>query len=325
MSGLTVTHPWVLALLPLALIPLLVSLRGALSHSWLGLVPRDRLGRSAEAGLRILTSLAMVALILALSGLQGTRTGSPDPEGGARVVILLDRSRSMTEPFGKGKETGSEPTKAEAARRTLLDLLDRAPGPRYGLIKFSTAPMLAVPLTGKTDMVRAGLRPLAAKGLTLTDLAAPLAMAAEAFSRAGGGPRIVLLVTDGGSKVEDREKHQLRRWVPRYGLNILWLRLRSPGRPSVRAELDPETSEANRAPRRLHNFFQSLGVPYRVYEVPDGDALDELAERLQGLPVPSDGPTRAGGWRGPALIALALGTGAVLLLALLRAIQRRRW
>lgn len=325
MSALTVEHPWVLFLLPLALVPPLVSLRGSLGHSWLALVPRDRLGSTLEAGLRALACLAIAAVVIALAGIRAGGEDSGKQADGASVMILLDRSRSMTEPFGTQAGAGDETTKAEAARRLLLDLLERAPEHRYGVVKFSTAPMLAVPPTTRTDMVRAGFRPLMTDGLTLTDLAGPFAMATDTLSRLGPGPRIVLLVTDGGAEVGDRQKHLLRRWLPRYGVDLLWLRPRSPGPPSVDKPLDPETSDAHRAPRELHTFFQSLPMPYSVFEVPGDEAVPELVAALEQHPT-APAPQAAGtGWRVPALAGLAFALTAGLALAAVRARQRRRW
>lgn len=329
MSGLTIDHPWVLFLLPLALVPLLVSLRGSLGHSWLALVPRDRLGAGLEAGLRTLACLAIAAVVIALSGIRAGGEASGTQAEGASVMILLDRSRSMTEPFGTqtgtGADAGEETTKAEAARRLLLDLLEQAPEHRYGLVKFSTAPMLAVPPTTRIDMVRAGIRPLMTDGLTLTDLAGPFAMATNTLSRLGSGPRIVVLVTDGGAEVSDREKHLLRRWLPRYGVNLLWLRPRSPGPPSVQKPLDPETSDAHRAPRQLHTFFQSLSMPYSVFEAPDDEAVAELVAALEQHPTAQASGASERGWRLPALAGLAFALATGLALALVRARQRRQW
>ncbi len=325
MSGLAVEHPWLLFLLPLALVPLVISLRGSLGHSWLALMPRDRLGSALEAGLRGLACLAIAAVVVALSGFRADGEDPGARSEGASVMILLDRSRSMTEPLGTGAGAGQETTKAEATRRLLLDLLERAPAHRYGLVKFSTAPMLAVPPTTRTDMVRAGIRPLMADGLTLTDLAGPFAMATDALARLGPGPRIVLLVTDGGAQIGDREKHLLRRWLPRYGVDLLWLRPRSPGPPSVDKPLDPETSDAHRAPRELHTFFQSLPMPYSVFEVPGDEAVAELVAALEQHPIAQASQPSGTGWRLPALTALALALVAALSLALVRARQRRQW
>ena len=66
---LDVVHGWVLALLPLAALPLLRPLPSAIPLSWIGLVTADPLSRWLDRALRAIGVLAIVSLVLAAGGL----------------------------------------------------------------------------------------------------------------------------------------------------------------------------------------------------------------------------------------------------------------
>ena len=61
-------QPAALALLPLAVLPLLPTRRGTAVFPWLGWLPRDRAGELLGHAWRALAVLAMLAIVLALAG-----------------------------------------------------------------------------------------------------------------------------------------------------------------------------------------------------------------------------------------------------------------
>ena len=58
--------PWVLFLLPLALLPLLLERRHSRSYSWLELLPHDALSDLVGLLLKILAALALIFIVLGI-------------------------------------------------------------------------------------------------------------------------------------------------------------------------------------------------------------------------------------------------------------------
>src|SRR5512147_940800 len=123
-------HPWWLLLLPLALLPLWRSRQDMLGFSYLGWLPRDRVGQLAGWLWRACGVLAIASTVVALASpgrpeTQVTRTGH-----GAEVLVLMDRSRSMDEnmmpsdwrkidPLSRLAHLSRGPQKARVARELL--------------------------------------------------------------------------------------------------------------------------------------------------------------------------------------------------------------
>jgi mxaC protein len=93
--SIDLTHPWVLLLLPLAVLPVLRARSDTLLFSHLPWLPADPAGRVVgwlRTAFAVLT-IASIVVGLASPGrpqTQVVRTGR-----GAEIVVLIDRSRSM--------------------------------------------------------------------------------------------------------------------------------------------------------------------------------------------------------------------------------------
>src|ERR1700761_1204526 len=95
-------YPWVLALLPLAALPLLRRHFESLPFSCVAWLPRDRVGRFVSMVWRALAMLAIASIVVGLSGpgisnLERRVTGT-----GGEIMILMDRSASMDAELGRG-------------------------------------------------------------------------------------------------------------------------------------------------------------------------------------------------------------------------------
>ncbi len=95
--------PWVLWLLPLALLPLLASTGPVLDNGWLAFAPRDRLSDALGWALRAAATLALAALALALAGPHRPEYTVERVGQGAEIVLVLDRSRSMDQGFSRSR------------------------------------------------------------------------------------------------------------------------------------------------------------------------------------------------------------------------------
>ena len=295
--ALDVTHAWVLALLPLALLPVLRPPATAVPYSWLGLVPADRVSRWADGTVRAAGVLAVASLVLAASGLHRPAYEVERIGRGAHMVLLVDRSTSMDRPFALRK--GADPaergkrSKGEVARELLSRFVAERRNDLFGMVVFSTFPIPVLRLTDHHDVVHASIAAgNVGRGLAETDIGAGLEQALQYFEgRAYTGARIVVLVSDGAGEITQIQRLRIAHLMGRLRVSLYWIYIRSARGPvifdstgtggaSVAIEMTPE--------RALHEFFSLLGGSYRAYTAESPDDLERAiadVSRLQNLPV----------------------------------------
>ena len=83
---------------------------------------------------------------------------------GAEIVLLLDRSRSMDQPYGKVDfsrsliiNTREMTTKKEAAKNVLSNFISNRPDDFFGLVNFSSRPIRLFPLTRNHDAIQGAI------------------------------------------------------------------------------------------------------------------------------------------------------------------------
>jgi mxaC protein len=324
------THPAALVALPLTLLPWLPAPRGLPRFSWLAFLPGDRLSDALGTGLRLCGSLATLAAVLGLAApYQGPRSATRVGEG-AEIVVLLDRSRSMDEPFGTQagmhwSDTRRE-SKGQVARRLLAEFARSRPADAFAFVIFSAQPMRVLDFTGSPDAIQAAIDAHnVGRGLGETDIARALEAATRLFEpRPYLGGRVVLLVSDGGARIDDRTRTLLSDALRRERVSVYWLYIRSTHSRSLQEADEGENPDA--APElALHRFLRGVGIPYRAYEAEDPQALARAIEdlgRLERHPIYSvyTVPRREFADR---LYAIAAALTGALLLA--RVTERRRW
>lgn len=302
-------HPWVLGLLPLALLPLRRRGRPGLAYSSLALLPADAASRWMDRALRALAVLALAALLLAQAGPHRPERQVERQGQGAEIVLLLDRSRSMDQAFGKNRDglgIGSnynayyslssekavaDRNKGEAARRVLTQFVSQRPHDRFGMVVFSTLPMRVLDFTEKPEAVKAAINAgQVGRGISETDIGLALQEGLAFFEqRPYTGSRILMLVSDGGDHLDAVARERLLVLMQRHRVSLYWIYIRSARSPSLgeAEQLTPDKAES--VPEYfLHRFFQDLGVPYRAYEAENPDALERAVadvSRLENLPI----------------------------------------
>jgi mxaC protein len=298
MSG-ALSHPLVLLLLPLALLPWLGAGRPLRAHPALQLLPADRPSRWLSVAEQLLASAAIVALLVALSGpyrpaVQQERVGH-----GAQMVVLLDRSRSMDQPF-YGKQLSEAPmpyvgqrleTKAQAARRLLAEFAARRAQDMFGMVIFSTKPIQVLPLTRKPAVIQAAIGAGAVgRGLAETDVGKGLIRALEFFAdRPYTGSRIVLLISDGAASLDLATRLRIRQLARQHRVALYWLYIRTRNAPGIfQSPAQAEDPDELYPQWSLHQFFRTLETPYRAYTAEDPQALERAINdisSLQNLPM----------------------------------------
>jgi len=211
-----VTFTWPIALLGLALLPLLV-----LAYVW---SERRRRASQAQFGNpALLTNLVdrrpgrlrHLPLVVLLLGLAAMIVGVARPHATvnvpreeATVVLAIDTSRSM-------KATDVEPTRLEAAREAALEFVAEVPEKfRVGVVSFSTRAAVAVPPTDDRALVEEALALLTpGEGTAIGDAVALSLEIAQPVVDEGEEPppRSILLISDGtqdGGRVQPTEAIQ---------------------------------------------------------------------------------------------------------------------
>ena len=328
-------HPVLLALLPLALLPLLRRRADTLPFPSLFWLPLDRLGRVLAALGRALAVAAMAALVVGLagpgqSGAQVLRTGR-----GAELLILLDRSSSMDavahlNGVSNARFSVTE-SKAEIVRRLLSEFVARRPDDRFAFMPFGTQPFPVVPFTRHGELIQAGLAAAGiGRGLPDTRLDRGLLAAIDAFrGRPYSGSRIIVVVSDGGAVLDAPTRRRIAEGLAHERIGLYWIYIRSgPNSPSLVGDADgqaPLGAYESTEELALHRFFQTLETPYRLFQTDDAQAMSQaIAEidRQQNFPLSFHERVPRRDFSG-ACFALALAACAGLLAV--QALQLRDW
>ena len=347
---MTFDDAWVLWLLPLAALPLFAAGSSVLANGWLAFAPRDRLSDAVGWALRGAGALALTALVVALAGPALPQYTVERIGQGAEIVLVLDRSRSMDQgfaprrapPAAAGRGTGPEAldyyfsqtpgrlreSKGKVARQLLADFTAQRPDDRFALIAFSTLPMRVLGFTNKAEVIQAAIGAgNVGRGLSETNIGLALDAALELFEgRPYTGSRIILLVSDGGDRLDPDMRERIAHLTRKQRVAIYWIYLRSANSPGLELGADDSAAAADSVPEiMLHRFFESLETPYRAYEAGDSQALQQAiadVNQLEKLPITYQDlvPRRE---LAPALQVLALL--AVLLLLAARLFEIRTW
>ncbi len=283
-----VHHPWVLGLICLSLLPWFWPAQKAHRQASLMLAPADAVSIGLDRALRLAASLAVFCLILGLA--DPYRPGQPIERvgAGARIVLLVDRSSSMGENFsGRYLGGSAHESKGVAAQHFLAGFVTQRPNDLFAMIDFSGAPMLAMPMTGDHVAIQAAIAALTERGHGITHIAPALALALDTLGNpADGGSRIVLLVSDGATRIDEDTRERIRRDFQERDASLYWVYLRTP--KSTRLSEPPANPGESTTPEYfLHRYFQQLGVSYRAFEAENPGALEAILTELSALkPLP---------------------------------------
>ena len=293
--------PLALLLLPVALLPFFRTGRPALSYGWLSLLPRDALSIILGLVLKLVAASAMAAVIVGLSGIHRSEIAVERIGRGAQIVVLLDRSRSMDEAFNQGRvnhdpskvfnEEQQREIKGRVARKILADFAAKRPQDMFGMVGFSAYPMRILEFTQKQEVVQAAIRAGdVGRGLSETDIARGLFAALAFFdNQPYAGSRIVLLVSDGGARIDGATREKLANLMKRNRTGLYWIYLRSVNGPSLLGAPDTALGSIDVAPEiALHEFFKSIKTPYQAYEAENSNALQlaiQDVNRLENSPI----------------------------------------
>ena len=276
-------QPWALLLLPLALIPLWLNRQEGRIYSWLALVPPDRVSDIASLLLRYLSVVIIICMVLAMSAPQGRITKIERIGKGAQVVLVIDRSASMDDPFaGAGVDGLVGETKSGAAKRLITQFVDARKDDMVGIVTFSNSAMHVIPLTQSREAIHAAIAAAGGSGLLQTNIGAGVTTGVTMFEQMpDSGSRAIILLSDGAGRISPKAKQKISDWIARQHVNLYWIVLRQPDgisifNPKYLGTSDPEEP----AEIELHKFFQTLKTKYQAYEAEDPKTLQSAIQDI---------------------------------------------
>jgi len=189
---------WLLALLPAALLWLLLGRRGNVERQWRKVIAPHLLahlwvGSKVRRRFRPL-HLTVLFLVLGATGLAGPtweREISPFAEETAPLIIALDLSSSMN-------AVDIQPTRLERAKQKVRDLLALRTGARSALIAYAGSAHIVLPLTDDTGVFETFLAGLSSEVMPVAGKDPALALAlAEELLADETVPGSILFLADG--------------------------------------------------------------------------------------------------------------------------------
>lgn len=292
--NLSFSYPWVLALLPLALLPWINRKQDVKQIPSLWLIDSGKLSGWVERLLQTLAMLLILSLILAIATPYFPQQTRERTGQGAEIILLLDRSRSMDQPFVSKRIRGlpvlampKALSKGTVARTLLSEFVAARENDRFGMVVFSSRPIQVLPLTNKQDAVLAAIAAGGVgRGLAETDITSGVMEALKFFDGMDyRGSRIVVLISDGASELRVGDKARLIDALKRLRVSFYWIYIRS----RYAVDLFNEVSDTSIAPQQeWHRFFTQADIPYRVFTAEDPQGLEAAIadiNRLQNLPI----------------------------------------
>lgn len=265
--------PWALLLLPLALLPFWLKGHQGKVYTWLEMTPEDKLSDRLNLAIKVITSLLLASIVLALANPRGhdekvQRTGK-----GAQTVMVIDRSVSMDHPFAGDNSGNVAEIKSVTARRIITQFIDSRPDDMMGVVGFTNSALYGIKITSNRDAIHSAILAATSPSLNQTNIGAGLTEGVGLFDKIeSSGSRAIILLSDGAGKLSPRVKYLLSQRLKERKLSIYWIMLREPGEPSI---FSKEVYEEERVPNSivLHKYFQALNLTYKAYEADNPETL----------------------------------------------------
>lgn len=286
-------------MLPLALLPFFPGQRSAIQLPWIDWLPVDEVGQRLNVIWKILAAVTIALLVIGLAK-PLTPAGVVERVGrGAELSILLDRSASMDSHIRRkikkdyqSKQTTK--TKNDIAREALDWLIEQRPKNRYSLTVFHVSAMRVTDFIDDIQMVQAGLDASAiGRGAKETNMGAALLAAIEGFDgRPYTGSRALLLVSDGGAKLDKLTRKKVQQGLQRNQISLYFIYVKSGINNADLINTDLHTVGTNTDKLSeevaLHLFFKNIGVTYQVFEADDEQSMRDavaIIDQQQNLPL----------------------------------------
>jgi mxaC protein len=279
---MTFSFPWVLWFMPLAFIPLIFKETSLQYYSWNEMIPKDRLSSIIAIILKFIATLILIMIIIGLSGPHSRQKEIEKTGIGAQIGLVLDRSASMDDPFAGNDQTKVGEIKSAAAARLIIEFVQSRANDMIGMVTFSNSAMYVLPLTDNKNAIISAVRATAGNALFQTNIGSGLTTGAELFNKVpDSGSRAVILLSDGGGRIDAATQEKIKDWFGRFKISLYWIVLRQPGGISIfNTSFKARDDDALPPQIELNEFFKSLNSPFQAYEAEDPKTLQKAIEDI---------------------------------------------
>lgn len=278
---MTLLHPWVLLLLPLALVPFWLKSHQGQIYSWLPIMPVDRLSDIANNTVKAITALMILSIILALASPQGATKKVLKVGKGAQTVFVIDRSVSMDHPFAGEPTSGhAAEIKSIAARRLITKFIDSRPDDMMGVVGFTNSSLYGMKITTNLDAIHSAITAATGSAINQTNIGAGVTEAISLFDNIqSSGSRAIILLSDGAGKLSPRVKYKITQQLTLKKLNLYWIVLREPDDISI---FTKQTYSDDSVPDSivLDRFFKSIKIKYKAFEADNPATLQSALQYI---------------------------------------------
>lgn len=268
--------PWVLVLTPLAFLPLVLNRNQNQKYSAVTMLPKDPLSDLVGLILKVISVLVLMFILIGISGPHSQQQQVKRIGVGAQIALVLDRSASMDDPFSGEDENGKiGETKSVAASRLITQFIKSRQNDMFGMITFSNSAMYVLPLTENKNAILAAVQATAGNALFQTNIGSGLTSGAGLFDKVpDSGSRAIILLSDGGGRIDANTQQKIRDWFDRLHIGLYWIVLRQPGGLSIFDQSYVPPEDAALPPQiELNEFFKTLKTPFNAYEADDPKSL----------------------------------------------------
>ena len=279
---MTFSFPWVLWFLPLAFIPLIFKETSLQYYSWNEMIPKDRLSSIIAIILKFIATLILIMIIIGLSGPHSRQKEIEKTGIGAQIGLVLDRSASMDDPFAGNDQTKVGEIKSAAAARLIIEFVQSRANDMIGMVTFSNSAMYVLPLTDNKNAIISAVRATAGNALFQTNIGSGLTTSAELFNKVpDSGSRAVILLSDGGGRIDAATQEKIKDWFGRFKISLYWIVLRQPGGISIfNTSFKPKDDDPLPPQIELNEFFKTLPSSFQAYEAEDPKTLQKAIEDI---------------------------------------------
>lgn len=215
--------------------------------------------------------LAIAALVIAVARPQRGETAVTTQGEGIDIVLALDTSSSMSQPFARNR------TRLQAAEDVLTRFVGARTRDRVGVVVFRGSSLTLSPLTTDYAALSAGITN--ANLIRLDDgtaIGVALGESVNVLRNSDSASRIVILLTDGENNAHEIEPLAAARIAQRLGVRVYTIGVVSPG-------LNPAQSSLEVDEAALREIASVTGGTYNRAENPQ--ALDDIYRSIDQLEV----------------------------------------
>lgn len=275
-----ILNPWAFSLLPIALLPFWLKSHQGKMYTWLEIMPEDELSDRLNLAIKVITSLLLASIVVALASPRGSDEQIQRTGKGAQTVMVIDRSVSMDHPFAGDASGHAAEIKSAAARRLITQFIDHRPDDMMGVVGFTNSALYGIKITTNRNAIHAAIDAATSPSLNQTNIGSGLTEAVGLFDKIqSSGSRAIILLSDGAGKLSPRVKFLLSERLKSRGLSIYWIVLREPGDASI---FSKEEYAEERVPNsiQLHKYFKSLNLKYQAYEADNPETLQSAIQDI---------------------------------------------